>query len=443
MKKLLAAMTALLLIVALAGCSKPAETPPVTKTSEQLTTAPTSPAAEESAQIISNIRWLVNDPFDVADQWDCQYDAMSNTLIMTGELYDTREIVFFEGAGQIQKETWLDTEGTICYQKEYSEQGNLIYELDEYGYRTVYEYEEGILTRETVYYEDAEPVTVKTWSYDDAGRKLSYTERDEDQVILQESWSYDENGFCTAHLQDSSYGDQSWFDHETFVYKDGLRVESTHKGDDPSNAWDYSMTYRYDDQGRMISALRRDEFYGEAEDLWEFDSEGRVIRSVEHYNMDGWVAVINEQKYNDDGQLVYKLSQEVYLSTDESFYCDETIYTYDSEGRLTQSKCTSMEETEYIDRYDYDALGNQTLYSLVIDGEEQYNMSCDYDSNGTRIRVKRNGETELAGDGIVFLTNENDVEFFLLAEYSDAPAANAAEIAAVNDFLMQYILENA
>lgn len=428
-KRIFALLAAAVMLFSLTACStnEPAAT-----------TAPTTePTQPEASQIISQVQWVLNDPFDMRDRWDCQYDAMSNTLIITGEVYGIREIVFFEGCKQVQKETCLDEDGMIRSQKEYDEQGNLIYELDDYGYRTVYTYEDGLLRKEETYYEDAEPVTEKIWSYDDTGRKASCDVYEDAQLIQHESWSYDDAGFCNAHLQESYYNDDFYFDYETYVYQDGLMVESTHEGDDPSNAWDYSVSYRYDDQGRMISALNKDEFFGDAEDLWEFDTQGRVIKSVEHYNMDGWVAVINEYEYDADGHLIREYYQEVYLPDNELFSWDEVLYTYDSDGQLTQKKSTSINETEYRNNYGYDSQGNRTLYSLVVDGEEQYLLICDYDSKGNRIRVDRNGETELTGDDILFLTNENDVEFYMAVQYEEA--TDSAEAAAVNDFILQYI----
>lgn len=435
-KKIFALLMTVVMLFSLTGCNnnEPAITNPTTEP------AVTEPAQPEASRIISQVQWVVNDPFDMKDQWDCQYDAMSNTLVITGEVYDTREIVFFEGCKQVQKETCLDREGMILSQKEYDEQGNLIYEMDDYGYRKVYTYENGVLVKETDYFEDPEPVAETVWCYDDAGRKASCTEYEDGQLVQQESWSYDDAGFCNAHRLESYYDDDFWFDYETFVYKDGLLVESTHDGDDPANAWDYSVSYRYDDQGRMVSALNKDEFYGNAEDTWEYDSEGRIIKSVEHSNMDGWFAVTNEFEYDAEGHLTRNAVQEVYLGDNEIYYSDEFLYTYDSNGQLTQTKCNSLNGVQYTTSQSYDGHGNRTLYSHVVDGEEQYLLICDYDSKGNRIRVDRNGETELTSDEILFLTNENDVEFYMAVQYEDA--TDAAEAAAVNDFILQYIQNN-
>ena len=436
MKRLFTLLLAVLMLFSLTACNtnEPAATTPTTEP----TTEPTQP---EVSQIISQVQWVVNDPFDMKDKWDCQYDAMSNTLVITGEVYDTREIVFFEGCKQIQKETCLDEEGMIRSQKEYDEQGNLIYELDDYGYRRVYEYNGSLLVQETAYDEGDQPSSVKTWSYNDAGLEVAYAEKaDEGQATHQETWVYDSDGNLIDHRWDSTYDDNAWYQYETFVYKDGLMVESTHEGDDPANAWDYSVVYGYDDRGRMVSALRKDDCYGEAEDTWEYDNEGRVIKSVEHYNMDGWVTVTNEYEYDADGHLIREYYQEVYLPDNELFSWDEVLYTYDSDGQLTQKKSTSINETEYRNNYGYDGQGNRTLYSLQVDGEEQYLLICDYDSKGNRIRVDRNGETELTGDDILFLTNENDVEFYMAVQYKEAEAST--EAAAVNDFILQYIQNN-
>lgn len=431
-KRIFALLAAAVMLFSLTACNnnEPAATNPTTEP----TTEPTQP---EASRIISQVQWVVNDPFDMRDRWDCQYDAMSNTLIITGEVYGIREIVFFEGCRQVQKETCLDEDGMIRSQKEYDEQGNLIYELDDYGYRTVYTYEDGLLRKEETYCEDAEPVTEKIWSYDDTGRKASCDVYEDAQLIQHESWSYDDAGFCNAHLQESYYNDDFYFDYETYVYQDGLMVESTHEGDDPSNAWDYSVSYSYDDQGRMISALNKDEFFGDAEDLWEFDTQGRVIKSVEHYSMDGWVAATSEFSYDAKGHLTRKAFQEVYLADNEVIYSDESLYAYDSNGQLTQTTCNSLNGTQYTTNQSYDAQGNRTLYSLVVDGEEQYLLICDYNSQGKRVRVERNGETELTGDDILFLTNENDVEFYMAVQYEEA--TDSAETAAVNDFILQYI----
>ena len=92
MKRLFTLLLAVLMLFSLTACNtkEPAATTPTTEP----TTEPNQP---EVSQIISQVQWVVNDPFDMKDQWDCQYDAMSNTLVITGKVYDTREIVFFEG----------------------------------------------------------------------------------------------------------------------------------------------------------------------------------------------------------------------------------------------------------------------------------------------------------------------------------------------------------
>ena len=90
-KKFLALLAATVMLFSLTACGAdtPAPTEPTTKPGASVPT--TEPVTPEASQIISQVQWVVNDPFDMKDQWDCQYDAMSNTLVITGEAYGTRE----------------------------------------------------------------------------------------------------------------------------------------------------------------------------------------------------------------------------------------------------------------------------------------------------------------------------------------------------------------
>jgi YD repeat-containing protein len=432
MKKLLAFIASVALLAGVAGCSGeiPEETAPAA-------TEPSSTVREAAS--ISRLQWLVNDAYDPGELWSCEYDPDSNTLVITGEGCGTREILFFEGGKQVRKETCMDGD-QILTQKEYDEQGSLICELDADGYRRVYTYDRGLLTTETVYLTDPEPLTVKTWSYDGNGRKVACSEvADDGQVIQQETWVYDGNGNLIDYRLNNVYNDNTWYQHEAFTYEEGVLVKSYHEGDDPANAWEYTIDYRYDDRGRKISALRHEEFYGDAEDIWEYDTQGRVTKSVEHYNMDGWLAETREFEYNSAGQLIREYFCENSEGDDEPSFWSETLYTYDAAGLLTERTDANNSDEVTTVSCAYDAMGNRTLYSRRYNGEEEYLLICDYDSQGNLVRVDRNGEEVLKGESILFLTNENRLEFYMAAEYEKAPAADAAEVTAVNEFILNYI----
>lgn len=439
-KKILALLSAAVMLFSLTACNagEPTATEPTTKPA---TTEPTTtePAAPETFQIISQVRWLVD---TYVEEIDCQYDEKTNTLSITGEGIYPVEVLFFEGAKQVKKQTVLDDEGQIYTQQEYDEERKLIYEQDDYGYRRFYEYDGKLLIRETAYEEGDQPYSVKTWTYDDAGREISYTEEAEGGNVSEEiSHTYDEEGNLIAYRLDSFYEDNHWYQVDTYTYDSGRLIKSTHEGDDPANAWDYSVAYSYDDQGRRVSALRTDEFYGVAEDVSIYDENDKLIRAVEHYQMDGWVETLYEYTYDDAGTVVREHYKESYPSSGEVFYWETTEYTHDSKSSLhpTSKIITNSNEEVYAYYNEYDEEGKLIEEYCLLDGEELYRKTYTYDTNGDLVKIDLDGQEVLSGEIEWFLNSEVEVECYISAQYKDT--ADAEEAAAVNDFILQYIRE--
>ena len=431
-KKVFALLVSAVMLCSLTACKKSASTEPTTAPATEPTTVPSK---SEPVQLLSHVQWLADG--DVGEV-DCQYNEKTNTLNITGDGFYPVEVLFFEGAQQVQKQTVWDDEGLVFSQQEYDQDGKLLYEQDVYGYHRFYEYDGNLLIKETVYEDGDQLYSVKEWTYDDAGQEVRYSEETENGEASQNiRHSYDEEGNLIFYRLDSTYGDNAWYQEEAYTYTDGRLTASTHEGDDPVTSWDYTMIYYYDDLGRKVGALRQDADHGEAEDVFEYDDNGRLIRSSEHYQMDGWVEALHEYTYDDAGRLVWEHYEESYLSDGELFFWHTTTYVYDSDGKVTEILYNSSDAELRVHYNMYDSQGNLIQSCDMIDGEEILLETYTYDADHNLVSISIDGTEVLKGEEIQFVSGENESDRYLVTQYGDT--AEAQEATAVNQFILQYI----
>ena len=428
-KKLFALLTSVILLFSLTACNR-------TPSSTENTTPPTTtPAKSEPGQLISHVRWLVD---GYVEEVDCQYNEATNTLYITGDGFYPVEVLFFEGTQQVQKQTVRDEDGQIYTQQEYDEAGKLVYEQDDYGYRRFYEYDGKLLIRETIYENGDQPYSVKVWTYDDAGREIDFTEEvNGGEISEQIRHTFDKDGNLVAYRLDSTYEEEHWYQEERYTYQNGRLTTSTHEGDDPATCWDYSVDYYYDEQGNKVGALRQDADYGQAEDQFTYDSHGRLICAVEHYQSDGWVVTLTEYGYDEAGRLIREHYQEGDPTDDTVYFWNTTTYAYNSQGKLTETIYTSSDDELRAHYNDYNSQGNLIQSCDLIDGEELLLQTYTYDSKNNLVRIDIGGAEVLSGEKILFVTGEEEPDRYIVTQYGDT--TDAREAASVNEFILQYI----
>ncbi len=159
---------------------------------------------------------------------------------------------------------------------------------------------------------------------------------------------------------------------ETFYLKT-LTVTAQYDGNaDPSvEISEYNI---YGDVIRYVSPWGEEDNY-EAEYEYEFDAEGRVIKSTEY--VDGEVYCRTEYEYDADGRLV---RETIYIGEEVS-----RIYEYNEYGDLVKNTFVPADRV-FEDKYVYDANGKPISSDSFVDGELDFHTEYEYDEHGNLIK---------------------------------------------------------
>ncbi len=288
-----------------------------------------------------------------------EYDSVGNTTKMTRE-----------GNGH-----------TDAVQYEYNEQNDLIRQIDAKGNETVFNYENGLLTKVT------NALNQETnFAYNAFGQPGTIT----DAVGNQVTFGYDSNGNTNSitfpslnHTATMVYDQVSRMIQSTdfkgytksYVYDldDALHKETNALGD--------STVYAYDKNGNLI-AIRN--AVGDST-LFTFDFDKDQLLSMSFQSSSRFY------EYNEDGTL-HKLIMP---------NGDELTFEYDSEGRVTNDGYASYSyypsgNLQYVTRngksvtYDYDIFNRMT--SLSYDGQT---IAYEYDENDNIVKLVYPGNNEV------------------------------------------------
>jgi hypothetical protein len=133
-------------------------------------------------------------------------------------------------------------------------------------------------------------------------------------------------------------------------------------------------------------------------DLFNLKSQNlnkKVAKTIEHYytyheRSGGFVKVgITINNYNEDGNLTQKLYQ--YNSTYTGLSSTtETMYNYDSKGRMTTTQDISAKKSNYsnYNKFTYDKNGNVTKKESIYQNGNKYVYNYYYDKKDRVVRVE-------------------------------------------------------
>ena len=286
-------------------------------------------------------RLIYDENGNVASQIACEYENDGSIHISeltkdyeTNSLYVAYEY-FYDSNWNVLKEFDYDESGEIYKQAEYLYDGEkLITEITTSfidKYKTEYEYyEDGTLKAQTTYSSyDGEPFTQDTitlYSYDDLGNRTEkYYGYDNTLVSVL---VYDKNNielkaeyYTNGELDDSR--ESRYDEHGNIVYyiyhSSNYFVE-------------YSWTYKYDDNGNIISMQEYidtgDGTHLNQEYRHEYDENGNEIKYISYYNnpeLDKYSdhSRSAEYEYDENGKLI----KETWYYRDNTI-CDWTEYEY-------------------------------------------------------------------------------------------------------------------
>ncbi|MBS0629926.1 MAG: RHS repeat protein [Verrucomicrobia bacterium] len=244
--------------------------------------------------------------------------------------------------------------------KTYSAEGTLLSE-ETWVYRGFHLYS----------YTNPEGLTT-TYSYDGAGRKIAEQAEDRDLTF-----TYDPLG----QLERATQGGYSKF---TVHNEEGDIVQQWEE--DQEGTIENLTTFTYDHERRKEKAIRPTS-QGEAQDLFTYDSEGRLHQ---HTDPHGEITefIYSEETIND-------LGQNVLTKTTIDQLGNRSIETFDALNRLVQiEKKDPNERTVAKEQLLYDRSGNKARHTTTIYQDQTpiktYSVRWDYDSRGRVIREREN-----------------------------------------------------
>lgn len=329
------------------------------------------------------------------------YDASGE---LTGEVY-----YWYENSGNLKKE-----EIRYKYRKEYSYPydgcENTVRKI-RYEYRSEYEnvrddhgrqyweMEDGGLWEKTVYneneeeirwfrYGDGEDVKIEcTYEYDEEGNKTAEirdTYYDNGSIKLSEkydeagrlvseteydaegggnSWrryEYDQTGNITADIRRGQDGDWKKYEYQ-YDNVGNLRREIFYNGEQKegvSKRYGYTYDTTYDDEGKGRTIAGFDE-KGKLIYKGEYDERGYLIREIGY---DSAGKILHEYEYDKEGNLTL----EIHRDRKYGDYLEEeySAFEYDEKGGLTRKFVYNPAKTGDIFEYEYDAWGNVLRYNV-------------------------------------------------------------------------------
>ncbi len=485
MKKAIALLLALCILMAMTACGEDVQsTTPADSTGNSCTEG-TSPVQMEGKKI-TGLTYFYEDDFGIYEnKFVYSEDGLTLSCYEGNQLLWERS--FYPGSKQLKYENVYESDGNLSQGCEYDENGLVIAE-------SYYDYSREKLIRKDMIYNDAQLLTgisvsdgsdehflLESTEYDEAGQVVEYINRtdewlamygsedDEESQTSRETWSYNEAGLPVEYYM---YVNDAEMVHETWVYddagnelenhrvelwpevesysntvnvynEDGQLIESICDGDDPATSWDYHAFYTYDQKGNLIQEAADHEDWGEVIDTWTYDENGNLLTSVTHYNVDGWVACLTENSYNDQGQLVEEIYRETY--GEEIFMDQRTTWTYNEAGQLVEEATWNQDEEINRISYAYDTQGNLIEMQEYEDGELLSHLRWSYDEAGKLLDVATTELESLAarGDELLVLESEYFGKIYIALAYEtlSTDEQSAKDIQAMNQMILELMFQ--
>lgn len=383
MKKMIAVLLVLVMVVAMTACGEKPETDEnidVVAESEE-----TADQTEEKTHIVTEDVWMVTleRKYETEDEVSYKsvyiYDEMgrilaidnfadeAETLRCPSSSYEYNE----DGSYELKEGTWkykYDANGNMTFLKNssvtisntYDEYGRLVQEesiaMDGSG-TTITEYrydDQGNCVERRVYAEDGSDEYLYLMEYD-ANGNLTREEGQHNGVtgsIVE--YTYNDHNDLTSKIESDKDGQVHYVDYREYTYDEAGNM-LTMVMRNPRTGSEYHKYYAYNDQGLKISYIAGDEM---------------AEANIDNYRYE----------YDENGNLIY-----VRCLNDNDTLNHEVFYEYDENGNLILDK-TTFENTEggrvtsdIIITYAYDENGNKTLEENYMDGEFNYRYTWEYE----------------------------------------------------------------
>ena len=244
------------------------------------------------------------------------------------------------------------------------------------GYKTTSTYtydKQGNLTGAK--YVDNDGTDTTAYTYDAAGNCTSEKYSDSNGYTYTYTYTFDAAGNQTSEKYSDSDGSAYTY---TYTYDAaGNLIRQTYQDD----GWDFAFDYNYNAQNQLVSVKTS---YADGTSYLEkytYDAPGNLTEQV-NTGSDGFTST-TRYTYNARGDML------TIRYSDSDGWTYTTEYTYDAAGRMTRYSNRDSEYGDTLETYVYDAAGNclENTYSNTCDGVTwSYSYKYTYDAGNRLIR---------------------------------------------------------
>lgn len=232
---------------------------------------------------------------------------------------------------------------------------------------------------------EMDPLVIKLKVGGSSPKRLTQVNVKDDNGNLTELYTFHYTGDLLTRIDSQIFGQYGGLYKTVLTYDNEGRLTSRLTGDasipDHAGLYEYinGETYTYNSAGQLVSSVLWD--YVETETIYEYDSNGRLIREVS--GGDDGTGYVIEYRYDSAGVLIS--ATETATEFGESWSGTNT-YTYDSEGRLSAELFKGWYMDTYISySYEYAPFvtketkySNTDFSSTRLDLRDEYGFSLYY-----------------------------------------------------------------
>ena len=281
--------------------------------------------------------------------------------------------------------------GTVEYDDDYNVIGTKTYEDGKLSMETTYDKDMDKPLVEQEYDEDGKKTDRTEYTYDANGNRLersgSYS-YDGKTTTFKEVCTYDANG---NQLTEKSYSNGELEYEYTYTYTAFNKVATQIRRDNDGD--ETHSTYTYDEHENVISCKTERKFADRDsysyEEIYENTYEGDKLVEVKCYN-DGTLEEYT--KYDANGNEILR----VYYFGDDGEESSRYETIYDANGNVLR-RIEKWDEESNITTYTYNSKGNCIEAVETYGDEEKSRITYSYDDNGncTGLKMVRDGNVQL------------------------------------------------
>ncbi|MBQ7345746.1 MAG: hypothetical protein IJW45_06765 [Oscillospiraceae bacterium] len=298
MKRFLASIAAVLVLLCCAGCTQ--EEPEETQTLQTVSTMPPQEPEEAPALRICAITYLRTQDrgTDTSSHWTIGYDQADPDLV---RCYRDGVLIleqrFYPGSSQVAQKDWYHGASYPKRIQGYDQQGRLVsdssFSSPEYlQWRSLLTYGKSGLSRKTTTYAGGR-VLEEIYTYDQ-GKLVLLVETENGKTVARTNHIYDDRGREWKQIR--MEGVYNW--ESIYSYDSNGRVSHF-------QGIDYEASYRYDDAGNLVELRKLSYVDGQSDSLQScvYDDRGQLL---ERAILDGTGTDRQVLRYDGAGHLVFR-----------------------------------------------------------------------------------------------------------------------------------------